>query len=79
MRAVGPDGIVRKVSDDGRIALGAPSRVAFAPQKSWLYVADSSEDRIVALIIPKVPSRPRIAPRPLGPGAIGASPVRRGR
>jgi sugar lactone lactonase YvrE len=79
VRAVGPDGIVRNVSDEGRIALGAPSRIAFAPQKSWLYVADSSENQIVALIIPKLPARPRVAPRPVGPGPIGASPVRRGR
>jgi sugar lactone lactonase YvrE len=79
VRAVGPNGIIRNVSDEGRIALGAPSRIAFAPQKSWLYVADSSENQIVALIIPKLQPRPRVAPRPVGPGPIGANPVRRGR
>ena len=32
VRAVGPDGIIRDVSDEGRVAFGAPTRVAFAPQ-----------------------------------------------
>jgi GT2 family glycosyltransferase/sugar lactone lactonase YvrE len=66
VRAVGPDGIIRNVSEERRVALGAPSRVAFAPQKSWLYVADSSENRIVALIIPKLSERPRLVPGPIG-------------
>ena len=48
VRAVGPDGIIRDVSDEGRDAFGAPTRVAFAPRRGWLYVADSSQDRIVA-------------------------------
>ena len=30
VRAVGPDGIIRDVSDEGRVAFGAPTRVAFA-------------------------------------------------
>ena len=67
VRAVGPDGIIRNVSDERRVPLGAPSRVAFAPQKSWLYVADSSENRIVALIIPKLSDRPRVIPQPIAP------------
>ena len=29
VRAVGPDGIIRDVSDEGREAFGAPTRVAF--------------------------------------------------
>ena len=29
VRAVGPDGIMRNVSDEGRVVFGAPSRVAF--------------------------------------------------
>jgi GT2 family glycosyltransferase len=69
VRVVGPDGIVREVSDEGRVAFGAPTRVAFAPLSTgggWLYVADSSQDRIVPLLIPKllpnlVPPR-RLAP-----------------
>ena len=44
VRAVGPDGIIRDVSDEGREAFGAPTRVAFdAAQRGWLYVADSSQ------------------------------------
>ena len=51
VRAVGVDGIIRDVSDEGREAFGAPTRVAFAqagPRPGWLYVADSSRDQIVA-------------------------------
>jgi O-antigen biosynthesis protein len=69
VRAVGPDGIIRDLSDEGRAVFGAPSRVAFAnagPRRGWLYVADSSQDKIVPLIIPRIapnlaqarPSRP---------------------
>ncbi len=54
VRAVGPDGVIRNVSDKGRVAFGAPSRVAFEPKQGWLYVADSSRDQIVVLNIPKV-------------------------
>jgi DNA-binding beta-propeller fold protein YncE len=53
VRAVGPDGIIRNV-DDGGGAFGAPTRVAFAPKGSWLYVADSSNDRVVVLNIPRI-------------------------
>ncbi len=68
VRAVGPDGIIRDVSDEGRDAFGAPSRVAFAARKGWLYVADASRDQIVVLNIPKiapnlVPPRPQPAAR----------------
>jgi O-antigen biosynthesis protein len=68
IRAVGPDGIIRNVDDDGRVAFGAPSRVAFAPRRGWLYVADSSNDQLVALNIPR-PSSARLlpVPRPLSP------------
>jgi O-antigen biosynthesis protein len=52
VRAVGPDGVIRDVAADGN-AFGAPTRVAFAA-KGWLYVADSSNDRVVALNIPKI-------------------------
>jgi hypothetical protein len=70
VRAVGPDGIIRDLGDEGRAVFGAPSRVAFAdiagPRRGWLYVADSSQDKIVPLIIPRIdptlararPSRP---------------------
>jgi len=51
------DGIIRDLSDEGRAVFGAPSRVAFAnagPRRGWLYVADSSQDKIVPLIIPRI-------------------------
>jgi O-antigen biosynthesis protein len=74
VRAVGPDGIIRDLTDEGREAFGAPTRVAFAasgPKRGWLYVADSSEDKVVPLIIPRiapnlVPPRPVTLPRRVG-------------
>jgi hypothetical protein len=57
VRAVGPDGIIRNLSGEGREAFAAPSRVAFAaagPRRGWLYVADSSQDKVVPLIIPRI-------------------------
>ncbi len=52
IRSVGPDGIIRNVSEEGRVKFGAPSRVAFAPGTEWLYVADASNHQVVALNIP---------------------------
>ncbi|MCC7417145.1 MAG: glycosyltransferase [Acidobacteria bacterium] len=72
VRAVGPDGIIRDVSDAGREALGAPTRVAYAARRGWLYVTDSSRDRIVVLNIPQ-PAAPNTAP-PRPPR--GAAPAR---
>ena len=71
VRAVGPDGIIRDLTDEGREAFGAPTRVAYDPRRGFLYVADSSQDRVVPLIIPKiapnlVPSRPVLPPRRIG-------------
>jgi len=71
VRAVGPDGIIRDLSDEGREAFGAPTRVAFDPRRGFLYVADSTRDRVVPLIIPKiapnlVPPRPVLPPRRIG-------------
>jgi DNA-binding beta-propeller fold protein YncE len=71
IRAVGPDGTIRNVSDEGRVAFGAPTRVAFEPRAGWLYVADSSKDQVVAINIPTaarpfaLPARPapRVPPR----------------
>jgi len=71
VRAVGPDGIIREVSDEGRVAFGAPTRVAFAPLNTgggWLWVADSSQDRIVPLLIPKVLPN-LVLPRLLAPAS----------
>ena len=66
VRVVGPDGIIQNLSDEGRIAFGAPTRVAFEPKGGWLYVADSSKDQVVALNIPKAPRNPfAIVRRPL--------------
>jgi DNA-binding beta-propeller fold protein YncE len=63
VRAVGPDGIIRDVGDAGREAFGAPTRVAYAPKTGWLYVADSSRDRLVVLNIPRIaPSLVRLPP-----------------
>ena len=71
VRAVGPDGIIRDVSDAGRTAFGAPTRVAFAssgPRSGWLYVADSSQDKIVPLFIPRIAPNLVPPPRPIAPG-----------
>jgi DNA-binding beta-propeller fold protein YncE len=74
VRAIGPDGIIRDLSDEGRSAFGAPTRVAYAPRRGWLYVADSSKDRIVPLVLP------RLAPDLVPPRPLGATvPARRGR
>ena len=70
VRAVGPDGIMRNVSDEGRVAFGAPSRVAFAlggPRRGWLYVTDQSNNNVVAVNIPKITSGPILVPRPAPP------------
>ncbi len=69
VRAVGPDGIIRDLSDEGRTAFGAPTRVAYAatgPHRGWLYVTDSSEDKVVPLIIPKIAPN-LVPPRPIAP------------
>lgn len=76
VRAVGPDGIIRNVSNEGRVPFGAPSRVSFDPGKSWLYVTDSSKDQIVAVNVPKaspglVARLPRPAPQPPAPRKAG--------
>jgi sugar lactone lactonase YvrE len=77
VRAVGPDGIIRDLSDEGRAVFGAPSRVAFAdgpgPRRGWLYVADSSQDKIVPLIIPRIAPNLAQAVRPTRPGGARRS------
>jgi GT2 family glycosyltransferase/sugar lactone lactonase YvrE len=66
VRAVGADGIIRDLSDEGRVAFGAPTRVAYAARRGWLYVADSSDNRIVPLVIPKIAPN-LVPPRPKSP------------
>jgi cellulose synthase/poly-beta-1,6-N-acetylglucosamine synthase-like glycosyltransferase/DNA-binding beta-propeller fold protein YncE len=71
VRAVGPDGIIRDLSDEGREAFGAPTRLAYDPRRGFLYVTDALEDRVVPLIIPRiapnlVPPRPLTPPRRVG-------------
>ena len=72
VRAVGPDGITRNISDEGRPAFGAPTRVAFDRRSRWLYVADSSKDEVLAVNIP----RPR-SPFALTPRRTISAPARR--
>jgi DNA-binding beta-propeller fold protein YncE len=65
VRAVGPDGIMRDLTEEGREAFGSPTRVAFAlsgPKRGWLYVTDASEDKIVPLKIPNI--APSLVPPP---------------
>jgi GT2 family glycosyltransferase/sugar lactone lactonase YvrE len=62
VRAVGPDGVIRDVGQEDRITFGAPTRVAFAPLRSSLWVADSTRDRLVALSIRRPASPTAIRP-----------------
>jgi DNA-binding beta-propeller fold protein YncE len=54
---------MRNVTDEGRLVLGAPSRVAFDAARNRLYVADSSNNQIVGIDVPKASTRPRLLPR----------------
>jgi GT2 family glycosyltransferase/DNA-binding beta-propeller fold protein YncE len=68
VRAVGPDGIIRDLTDEGHEVFGAPTRLAYAPRRGFLYVADSLNDSIVPLIIPRKVAVPNLlSPRPLAP------------
>ncbi|HWW83355.1 MAG TPA: glycosyltransferase, partial [Vicinamibacterales bacterium] len=51
VRAVGPDGIIRSVNDEGREVLSNPTRLAFDGRKGsvWVAVADANRNRILAL------------------------------
>jgi trimeric autotransporter adhesin len=64
VRVVGPDGIIRDISEDGRVTFDAPARVAFAAGRGVLWIADSSRDKLVAF---------RIRDAAAGPAAAGAS------
>jgi DNA-binding beta-propeller fold protein YncE len=76
VRAVGPDGIIRDVSDGLHEAFDAPTRVAYAPQGGWLYVTDSSRDRLVILNIPKI-APTLVQARPVAPPSPSRAPSRR--
>ena len=77
MRSVGPDGVMRNVSGEGRVKFGAPSRVAFAPGTEWLYVADASNHQVVALNIPPAVLGPRSAARGNTPAAGPRGSIRK--
>jgi GT2 family glycosyltransferase/sugar lactone lactonase YvrE len=64
VRAVDVNGVMRNVSDEGRVKFGAPSRVAFGRGTGWLYVADSSNHQVVAL---NIPAALGLGPRGIGP------------
>jgi GT2 family glycosyltransferase/sugar lactone lactonase YvrE len=76
VRAVSPDGIIRDVGSEARITFGAPTRVAYAPLRASLWIADSSLDRLVALRLhtdtttAQAPARPP-APAPPAPKRVG--------
>jgi GT2 family glycosyltransferase/sugar lactone lactonase YvrE len=74
VRAVDVNGIMRNVSDEGRVKFGAPSRLAFAPGTGWLYVADASNNQVVAVNIPvALLARGRgLGPRGLPSGRSGS-------
>jgi sugar lactone lactonase YvrE len=73
VRVVESDGIIRNLSDEGRLVLGAPSRVAFDGSRSRLYIADSSNNQIVAVDIPKNTARVQLVPR-----RLTAAPAKKG-
>jgi GT2 family glycosyltransferase/sugar lactone lactonase YvrE len=65
VRAVTPDGFINDVGSEGRVEFGAPTRVAYAPRRASLWIADSSLDRLVALRIrtdTAAATRPAAAP-----------------
>ena len=74
VRRVGPDGLLRTVARGSDVVFGAPSRVAFAPARGWLYVADAMENRLVALALQQLPDAP--APGAQGPPAGAEETVR---
>jgi len=52
VRAIGPDGVMRRIDAVGGQTFEAPARVAVSPGRDWLYVLDSGTGRIVALAVP---------------------------
>jgi GT2 family glycosyltransferase/DNA-binding beta-propeller fold protein YncE len=70
VRVVEADGTIGNLSDEGRLVLGAPSRVAFDSTRNRLYIADSSNNQIVAVDIPKNTARVQLVPRRLAPAPV---------
>ena len=65
VRVVGLDGVIRDLSEARRVAFEAPTRVAFAPRRGWLYVTDSTRDQIVPVPVRNVlqnAAPPRVPP-----------------
>ena len=75
VRAVSPDGVIRDVGTEYRAKFDAPTRVAFAPKRAYLWVADSSLDRLVPLKL-RQPATPPPPPRRTAPVSTPL-PVRR--
>ena len=61
---VTPDGIIHDVGGEGRVTFGAPTRVAFAPRRTTLWIADASLDRLVALRVGRPAPPPLLRPLP---------------
>ena len=65
LRAVGPDHVIRSVGTEGGVVFDTPSRLAFNPNGSLLWVSDSSKDQIVPLTVQISRNPPSIVARPL--------------
>jgi GT2 family glycosyltransferase/DNA-binding beta-propeller fold protein YncE len=67
VRAVSPDGLIRDVGSEYRRTFGEPTRVAFAPKRGKLWIADSSQDQLVALTLRRPAAPPPSPPRRIAP------------
>jgi GT2 family glycosyltransferase/DNA-binding beta-propeller fold protein YncE len=63
VRKVGPDGVIHDISDDGRTTFGTPTRVAYAPRRGTLWIADSSGDKLIAFPIRREEAEPAVTSR----------------
>ena len=67
VRAVGPDGIIRSMTDDRSVPFDQPTRVAYSARRGLLWVADASTNLIRSLSIPKIAPGLVPPPRPATP------------
>ncbi|HEV3141455.1 MAG TPA: hypothetical protein VGY57_13105, partial [Vicinamibacterales bacterium] len=67
VRAVGPDGIIRNLTDEARVSFDQPTRVAYSARRGLLWVADASTNVIKSLAIPKIAPNLVPPPRPANP------------